>query len=151
LSDGAVVFEHRGRVEPGRRLGRLLGAPTANLPLRRRRDPPFGTFAAVVDGLERPYRAVAHVGVRPSVAPGGPPILEVHLLDFDGDLYGRELVVRLEHKVADEVRLASLDALARKIADDVASVRAYFARRSRGRRGLSVPPRPAPRRARAAP
>jgi riboflavin kinase/FMN adenylyltransferase len=149
LSDGAVVFEHRGRVEPGRRLGRLLGAPTANLPLRRRRDPPFGTFAAVVDGLERPYRAVAHVGVRPSVAPGGPPILEVHLLDFDGDLYGRELVVRLEHKVADEVRLASLDALARKVADDVTSVRAYFA----GAAELSVQlgRRPAPRRARAAP
>ena len=54
------------------------------------------------------------------------PILEAHLLDFDGDLYGRELVVRLEHGAAGEQRVGSLDALARNIADEVASVRAYF-------------------------
>lgn len=119
----------RGRVEPGRRLGRVLGAPTANLSLRGRPMPERGTFAAVVvEGLERPYRAVAHVGIRPSVSQEGEPLLEVHLLGFRGDLYGRELVVRLEHKVADEVRLESLEALARKIARDVALVRAYFGR-----------------------
>jgi riboflavin kinase/FMN adenylyltransferase len=117
----------RGRVEHGQRLGRLLGTPTANLALPRNANLPFGTFAAVVEGLERPYRAVAHVGVRPSVRAGGEPLLEAHLLDFEGDLYGREVIVQLAHKVADEVRVDSFEALARKIADDVAAVRAYFA------------------------
>jgi riboflavin kinase / FMN adenylyltransferase len=120
------VFEYRGRVEPGQRLGRLLGAPTANLPLATDTTLPFGTFAAVVEGLERPYRALVHVGIRPSIDAAGEPVLEAHLLDFDGDLYGRKIVVKVEHKVADEVRVGSLDALARKIADEVASVRAYF-------------------------
>jgi FAD synthase len=54
-------------------------------------------------------------------------LLEAHLLDVDGDLYGREVVVKVEHKVAEDVRLDSLDALARKIASDVAAVRAFFA------------------------
>jgi riboflavin kinase / FMN adenylyltransferase len=121
------LFKWRGRVERGRRLGRALGAPTANLPLGPDVDCTYGTFAAIDQGLDRPYRALAHVGVRPSVSAGTEPILEVHLLDFDGDLYGREVAVKLEHKVADEVRLGSLDALAQKIAADVASVRAYFA------------------------
>jgi riboflavin kinase/FMN adenylyltransferase len=121
------LFKWRGRVERGRQLGRALDAPTANLSLGRDVDCTYGTFAAIVRGLDRPYRAVAHVGVRPSVSAGAEPILEVHLLDFDGDLYGREVVVKLEHKVADEVRLDSFDALAQKIAADVASVRAYFA------------------------
>ena len=122
-----LLCAHRGRVEPGRRLGRLLGTPTANFPLARDAALPFGTFAAVVEGLGRPRPAVAHVGVRPSVVARGEPILEAHLLDFDGDLYGCELVVRIEHEVAGEERVGSLDALVRKIADDVASVRAYFA------------------------
>ncbi len=117
----------RGRVESGERLGRRLGAPTANLALPRDAALPFGTFAAVVEGLGRPYRAVAHLGVRPSVCADGAPLLEVHLLDFEGDLYGRELTVMIAHKVSDEVRVDSLDSLARKIADDVAAVRAWFA------------------------
>lgn len=120
----------RGRVEHGRRLGRLLGAPTANVALPRDAGLPFGTFAAIVEGLERTHRAVAHVGVRPSVRAGDEPVLEAFLLDFEGDLYGRELIVKLVHKVADEVRMDSLSALARKIAGDVAAVRAYFAGRA---------------------
>ena len=119
---------YRGRVEPGRRLGRLLGAPTANLRVSDVGGLAFGTFAAIVTGLGRPHRAVAHLGVRPSVAGGGALLLEAHLLDFDGDLYGRELMVTLAHEVADEARLDSIDALARKIAADVAAVRAYFGR-----------------------
>jgi riboflavin kinase/FMN adenylyltransferase len=130
IAAAGVLVTCRGRVEHGRRLGRLLGAPTANLALPPDAGLSFGTFAAMVDGLDRPYRAVAHVGVRPSVDAAGEPLLEVYLLDFEGDLYGRELVVTLAHKVADETRVGSLDALARKIAADVAAVRGYFARRS---------------------
>jgi riboflavin kinase / FMN adenylyltransferase len=125
------LFEYRGRVEPGSGLGGLLGVPTANLRVENEAGLGRGTFAAIVEGLDRPYRAVAHLGVRPSVAPGGALLLEVHLLDFDGDLYGRELVVKLEHKVAGEARVNSLDALARKIASDLAAVREYFGDSSR--------------------
>jgi riboflavin kinase/FMN adenylyltransferase len=122
------LLEHRGRVEPGRRLGRALHAPTANLALPpAAAAAPRGTYAAVVEGLERPYAAVAHLGVRPSVEEGGALLLEAHLLDFTGDLYGRELVVRLEHRVAGETRCPSRDALAWKIAADVAAVHAWFA------------------------
>jgi riboflavin kinase / FMN adenylyltransferase len=124
---GRALVTCRGRVEHGRHLGRSLGAPTANLALGRDARVPFGTFAATVEGLDRPYHAVAHVGVRPSVEADGPPLLEVHLLDFEGDLYGRDVIVTLAYKVADEVHLESLEALARKIADDVAAVRSYFA------------------------
>jgi riboflavin kinase/FMN adenylyltransferase len=122
----ACLVAFRGRVEPGQRLGRRLGAPTANLSLADDGGVGFGTFAALVEAPGGAYRAVAHVGVRPSVAGGGALLLEAHLLDFDGDLYGREIVVRLAHKVADELRLDTLDALAAKIAADVAAVRAYF-------------------------
>lgn len=121
------LLECRGRVEPGRKLGRILGAPTANLALPPNAGVPCGTYAALVDGAGHRRAAVAHVGVRPSVAVGGAPLLEVHLLDFDGDLYGRELVVTLVDWVAGEATLDSLDALAGKIARDVALVRAYFA------------------------
>jgi riboflavin kinase/FMN adenylyltransferase len=117
----------RGRVEHGQRLGRLLGVPTANMALPSDCATGFGTFAAVVEALDRSQRDVVHVGVRPSVGAGGRPLLEAHLLDFQGDLYGCEVIVHLAHKVADEVRVGSLDALARKIADDVAAVRRYFA------------------------
>jgi len=131
VTEAGSLLECRGRVEQGKQLGRLLGAPTANLSLCGHAADLSGTFAAVVEGLDRPYRAVAHVGVRPSVSGDGEPLLEAHLLDFEGDLYGCELVVKLQYKVADEVKLDSLDALARKIAGDVALVRAYFAARGR--------------------
>jgi len=122
----------RGRVEHGRRLGRLLGVPTANLALPRECGVRFGTFAAIVEAFDGFHRAVVHVGVRPSVGAGGGPLLEAHLLDFEGDLYGRELTVHLAHRVADEVCVESLAALARKIAADVAAVRRYFAELAAG-------------------
>ena len=122
----------RGHVEPGQRLGRLLGVPTANLALPPDCGTGFGTFAAIVEAPDRSHRAVVHVGVRPSVGAGGRPLLEAHLLDFEGDLYGREVIVHLAHKVADEVCVSSLDALALKIADDVAAVRRYFAEMAAG-------------------
>ena len=136
------IFAWRGCVVAGARLGRLLGAPTANLRLPFRPVRLRGTFAAVVEGLGGPRAAVAHLGVRPSIVEGGEPLLEVHLLDFDGDLYGRELLVKLAHKVSDEARLDSVEALAHKIAQDVAAVRAYFASVSkRGARERRMPSR----------
>jgi riboflavin kinase/FMN adenylyltransferase len=123
----------RGVVVEGCRLGRELGAPTANVELAACSEDAYGSYAAEVVVGRRRHRALAHVGVRPSVHGDG-PLLEVHLLDANrGDgtvnLYGESISVRLLEKVAGESRLSSLDALKHKIHDDLRRVKAYFAAR----------------------
>src|ERR1700677_780419 len=100
-----------GRVVPGRRLGRTLGFPTANLRLMRRKSPVWGILAVWVRGIEaRPLPGVASLGTRPTVD-GIEPLLEVHVFDFSGDLYGRSIEVEFVAKLRDEVKFDSLDAL----------------------------------------
>jgi riboflavin kinase/FMN adenylyltransferase len=116
-----------GRVAHGAKLGRNLGFPTANLRLRRM-PPVSGVFAVRVHGLDaRPHDGVASVGVRPTVADGGAPLLEVFILDFDHVIYGRRVTIEFLHKLRDEERYPDLDALTRQIRADVAEARAYFA------------------------
>ena len=114
-----------GRVLHGQKLGRQLGVPTANLRLNRLRTALHGVYAvsAVLDGSVLP--AVANIGLRPSVQGDGRPHLEVHLLDFSGDLYGRRLLVQFHQKLRDEQRFASLEALKTAIAADIAAARAW--------------------------
>lgn len=115
-----------GRVAHGAKLGRSLGFPTANIHLRRM-PPVAGVFAVRVHGLgETPLPGVASVGVRPTIIDKGEPLLEVFLFDFDEAIYGRRITVEFVHKLRDEVRLPNLDALARRIRDDVADARAFF-------------------------
>lgn len=115
-----------GRVLHGQKLGRQLGAPTANVQLKRSKAPLNGVFlvSALVDG--RRHAGVANIGVRPSVAGDGSAHLEVHLLDFAGDLYGRRMTVAFRRKLRDEQRFASLEALKTAIAADIAAARAYW-------------------------
>ncbi|MWV11772.1 bifunctional riboflavin kinase/FAD synthetase [Pseudomonas sp. R-28-1W-6] len=119
-------FALTGRVLHGQKLARQLGTPTANVQLKRRQPPLRGVFlvSALVDGQR--YRGVANIGQRPTVAGDGRPHLEVHLLDFAGDLYGRRLTVIFHHKLRDEQRFASLEALKAAIDADVAAARAYW-------------------------
>ena len=77
-----------GHVIYGRQLGRQLGVPTANIPLNRYRAPLEGVFAVTVTGLDRAYEGIANVGIRPTIG-GKEPLLEVHLFDFAGDVYGK--------------------------------------------------------------
>lgn len=116
-----------GEVAHGDQLGRRLGVPTANVQLGGPRLCVRGVYAALVqvedDGRE--HEAMAYVGVRPSVG-GAEQRLEAHLLDYDGDLYGRRLAVRPLAKVADEEILPSLEALRRRIHENLARVRAHF-------------------------
>lgn len=116
-----------GRVIHGQHLGRQLGAPTANIQLKRRRVALSGvyTVSAEVDGQR--LAGVANIGVRPSVQGDGLPHLEVHLLNYQGDLYGRFMQVTFRHKLRDEQRFASLDALRQAIDSDIAAARAYWA------------------------
>jgi len=113
----------RGRVRPGRRLGRDLGFPTANLSLERRRAPVAGIFAVRVHGVgSAALPGVASLGTRPTVA-GDETLLEAHLFDFCEDLYGREIEVEFVAKLRDEARFATLEALTAQMRRDAAEAR----------------------------
>ncbi len=114
-----------GKVVKGRQLGRELGAPTANIELKRYRPAVAGVYAVAVRGLDRDYEGVANVGIRPTVD-GKKPLLEVHLFDFDRDIYGERLTVSFRHRIRDERAFPSLDALKARIGLDVLAARAYF-------------------------
>jgi riboflavin kinase/FMN adenylyltransferase len=116
-----------GRVAHGDKLGRNLGYPTANVPLRG--APALtGIFAVRVHGLGgEPRRGVASVGVRPTVKVDAKPLLEVFMLDFSESIYGRRITVEFLHKLRDEARFPDLDALTQAIERDVVEAREYFA------------------------
>jgi riboflavin kinase/FMN adenylyltransferase len=120
-----------GRVAHGDKLGRTLGTPTANIQLHRKTSPLHGIFCVEVFGLDRePLPGVANLGTRPTVG-GTHMLLEVHLLDFEGDIYGRHVNVNFLHRLRDEQRFASIDELKEWIGRDLAAARAYFAARYR--------------------
>ncbi|MBI3911863.1 MAG: bifunctional riboflavin kinase/FAD synthetase [Armatimonadetes bacterium] len=109
----------RGRVLPGDARGRELGFPTANLELLEPQLlPADGVYVAVVTWDGEKHLAVVNLGVRPTVG-GSRRTLEAHLLDFEGDVYGRELTLYFCHRLRDEQRFPSLDALKEQIARDV--------------------------------
>jgi riboflavin kinase / FMN adenylyltransferase len=113
----------RGRVQPGKRLGARLGFPTANVPLERRRAPVAGIFAVRVHGVDDAARAgVASLGTRPTIG-GTEALLEAHVFDFDGDLYGREIEVEFVARLRDEERFATLEALTAQMERDAAAAR----------------------------
>jgi len=116
----------RGRVAHGDKRGRTIGFPTANIHLHRRVSPVTGVYAVTVHGVgDAPLPAVANVGKRPTVG-GAEPRLEVHLFDFDGDLYGAHLRVEFRLKLREEQRFESFDALKQQIARDAAAARHYL-------------------------
>lgn len=115
-----------GRVVHGDKRGRTIGFPTANIRLHRKASPISGVFAVELFGVEgEPWRGVANVGVRPTVQ-GLRPLLEVHLFDFNGDLYGRHVYVDFLHKIRDEQRFESFDALKQQIQLDAQQAREFF-------------------------
>ena len=123
-------WEIDGRVEPGDRIGRTIGVPTANLPLGEYLRPREGVYA-VRAGIESPggvewHDAVASLGRRPTV--GGRDLrFEVHLLDYAGDLYGKHLRVPLIGWVREDRHFPDLAALKAAIAEDIAAARTILA------------------------
>jgi riboflavin kinase/FMN adenylyltransferase len=119
-------YSMRGRVIGGRRLGRDLGFPTANLALGRRRAPVAGIFAVRVHGVASgALPGVASLGTRPTIG-GGEALLEAHVFDFSGDLYGHEIEVEFAAKLRDEQHFASLEALTVQMERDAADARAIL-------------------------
>jgi riboflavin kinase/FMN adenylyltransferase len=118
-----------GRVAHGDQRGRTLGFPTANIHLHRRATPVYGVYAVVMSGPGlRLWPGIANVGRRPTVQ-GVREQLEVHLLDFQGDLYGKHVKVDFLHYLRPEQRFESLDALCQQIRRDGQIARDWFAAR----------------------
>lgn len=111
-----------GTVVHGAKRGRQLGFPTANVHMRHERPALTGVYAVKLDHLP----AVANLGVRPTIAGIPKLMLEVHVLDFNADLYGQHVRVEFMHKIRDEMKFENLDALKAHIAIDVAVARNYF-------------------------
>lgn len=120
-----------GKVVNGDKLGRRIGFPTANMQLRHNRPPLSGIFAVEVRGAldtspQQVTRGVASLGVRPTVHEDGKPVLEVHLFDFNQEIYGQHLRMDFLHKLRDEEKYSDLDTLIRQIRLDVENAKKYF-------------------------
>ncbi|MBT8198500.1 MAG: bifunctional riboflavin kinase/FAD synthetase [Acidimicrobiia bacterium] len=123
-------FELRGTVVHGDSRGRTIGIPTANLEIvREYAVPRRGVYVAEVTVADSIEQAVVNVGVRPTFG-GGQEVIEVHLLDFEGDLYDSEIAVRFLTHVRDEQRFDGIDELVDQIHRDIGTAREQFARRS---------------------
>jgi riboflavin kinase/FMN adenylyltransferase len=117
-----------GRVLHGRKLGREIGFPTLNLRLAHKRPAARGIYAVKVHGLGGDARTgVASIGLRPTIEDSDRWLLEVHLFDFAQDVYGRLIRVELVHKLRDETKYDSLQALSNAIRQDAAAARALLA------------------------
>ena len=112
-----------GRVVPGRKLGRELGCPTANIETDGFQLPPDGVYAVRVRIGEKTFAGVANLGVRPTVSRGDKRMLEVHLLAFEGDLYGLEIEVEFLRFLREEKKFGSMEELRAQIGRDVAAAR----------------------------
>lgn len=112
-----------GEVIKGRQLGGEIGFPTCNINPRRQRIPLLGVFACHVRLNGELLPAAVNIGFRPTVEAEGGALLEAHLLDFSGDLYGKTIEVIFRAKVRDEMKFESVDALTRQLGEDIARVR----------------------------
>ena len=120
-------YRMSGRVVRGKRLGRQLGYPTANVNLQRKQSAVLGIFAVRVLGLDGGARGgVASVGTRPTFN-GVVPLLEVHIFDFDEDIYGRYIHVEFVERLRSEERFESADALVAQMHADARRARAILA------------------------
>lgn len=120
-------FSMSGKVCYGRQLGRTLGVPTANVELHRIKAPMAGVYAVEVLGpTGKWHQGVANVGMRPTVGDRNKAILEVHLFEFKGDLYGHGIEVIFRHKIRNEKKFASLEALEKNIKADIEICRQWF-------------------------
>ncbi|HET8899037.1 MAG TPA: bifunctional riboflavin kinase/FAD synthetase [Rhodanobacteraceae bacterium] len=117
-------FSIAGHVAYGAQLGRSLGFPTANIHLGRRVSPVQGIFAVRIGINDGPcaWPGVASLGTRPTVN-GHEPLLEFHLFDFEGDLYGRRIAVEFVAKLRDEEKFANLDQLTAQMHQDARDAR----------------------------
>ncbi len=120
-------YTMHGQVVHGAGKARGFGVATANILIKHSTLPLQGVFAVKVSDVSgKIYQGVANIGFRPSVYAHARPVLEVHLFDFSGDLYGARLNVMFLHKIRDEMRFPDMKALETQIRCDVNAARDYF-------------------------
>jgi riboflavin kinase/FMN adenylyltransferase len=120
-----------GRVVGGDRLGRQFGFPTANIQLKHNRPPLLGIFVVEIHGLERTYQGVASLGFRPTIHGGDVyPKLEVHIFDFQREIYRQHLRIDFLHKLRDEEKYPDFDTLIAQIGVDCQQAKKWFATRT---------------------
>lgn len=119
-------FSFNGRVIHGQKLGRTIGFRTLNINPKRKQMPVQGVFAVTVDGIaDKPWPGVANLGLRPTVD-GVRPSIEVHLFNWDKDVYGKHVQVTLEAFIRPEMKFNGLDSLKVQIAKDAQQAKRYF-------------------------
>lgn len=113
-----------GVVVAGNRLGRTIGFPTANIQLYEplKLLPGNGVYSVDAETLGRKFKGMCNIGVRPTVRAGGQRTIETNIFDFDEDIYGLDLKVTFHHKIRDERRFDSIDALQAQLAADKACI-----------------------------
>lgn len=118
-----------GRIVHGNAIGRTIGFPTANINLNRRVCPLKGVYAVRITLEGAVYNGVANVGYRPTIStPTLHTLLEVHIIDFNGDIYGKEIEVCFKYKIRDEMKFSGLDALMSQISADKERARLLLSR-----------------------
>ncbi|MCB2428392.1 bifunctional riboflavin kinase/FAD synthetase [Methylophaga pinxianii] len=121
-------YRMSGRVAHGDKRGRKMGYPTANIHLHRAKVPLNGVYAVQLYGIdEEPVNGVANIGVRPTISGSDKALLEVHLFDFQRDIYGEHVQVYFLKKLRDEHKFANLEQLIEQIHIDSAQAKNYFA------------------------
>jgi len=119
-------YSMSGKVIHGEKLGRTLGFPTLNIPVRRLSSPLHGVYAVQVHGLEEaPIKSIASIGTRPAVN-GKSWLLEVHLIDRVGNYYGKRIDVEFLHFIRSEQNFPDLESLTTQMQLDLAQVKEYF-------------------------
>ncbi len=119
-------YRMSGRVAHGNKLGRTIGFPTANIFLHRKATPVQGVYAVELFGIEgEPIYGVANVGTRPTIG-GTQSILEVHLFNFERDIYGRYVDIDFIHRIREEKKFTSFDALKEQIMHDADTAKQIF-------------------------
>ncbi|WP_410498218.1 bifunctional riboflavin kinase/FAD synthetase [Chitinibacter sp. S2-10] len=117
-----------GRVVGGDKLGREFGFPTANIQLKHNRPPLLGIFVVEIHGLERTYQGVASLGFRPTIHGGDlTPKLEVHIFDFNREIYRQHLRIHFLAKLRDEEKYPDFDTLIAQIGVDCEQAKDWFA------------------------
>ena len=124
-------YSMSGRIVNGEKLAKKLGFPTANIHFKHNRPPLQGIFAVEVisrasSKLPQVMQGVASLGVRPTTHNSNKLILEVHLFDFDQEIYGQHLQVNFLHKLRDEKKYADLETLIEQIKQDIINAKNYF-------------------------
>lgn len=120
-------FTLRGRVVAGEKRGRELGFPTANIAIGLDHAlPAFGIYVTRAYVREASYESCTNIGVRPTFEDGESPTVETYILDFDEDIYGQDVRIDVLHRIRDEAKFDSVDALVERIRMDVEMTRGYF-------------------------